>query len=88
MLSHHLYFKLNATPLNMGPICGPKVLVINYHSMLHKIPKEHRSQDKPGFLRLDYLHTLTKFYMNLYLIHVTYWSNSSVQSGEINSNDH
>ena len=88
MLSCHLYLKLTATPLKMGPICGPKVLVINYHSMLHTIPKAHKSQDKPGFLRSDYLYTLTKFYINLYLIHVTYWSNSSVQSREINNNDH
>ena len=54
MLSPHLYLKLSASPLKIGRICGPTVLVINYHSMLHTIPKEHRCQDKPGFLRLDY----------------------------------
>ena len=32
-------------PLKMGPIDCPKTSVPNYHSTLHKIPKEHRSQN-------------------------------------------
>jgi len=37
----------------MGPIGHPKTSVTNYHSTLHNIPEEQRSQESESFATLQ-----------------------------------